>query len=53
MFFNFIFYRNLYQDMQAQDCAHRIGQRKEVGVLRFITVNSAEEKILVAARERR
>jgi SWI/SNF-related matrix-associated actin-dependent regulator of chromatin subfamily A protein 2/4 len=36
--------------MQAQDRAHRIGQTKEVRVLRLITVNSIEEKILAAAR---
>jgi SWI/SNF-related matrix-associated actin-dependent regulator of chromatin subfamily A member 2/4 len=36
--------------MQAQDRAHRIGQTREVRVLRLITVNSIEEKILAAAR---
>lgn len=36
--------------MQAQDRAHRIGQTREVRVLRFITANSVEEKILAAAR---
>lgn len=36
--------------MQAQDRAHRIGQSREVRVLRLITVNSIEEKILAAAR---
>ncbi|CAD5212428.1 unnamed protein product [Bursaphelenchus okinawaensis] len=41
---------NPHQDMQAQDRAHRIGQTKEVRVLRMITVNSVEEKILAAAR---
>uniref|UniRef100_A0A914QVS6 Uncharacterized protein n=1 Tax=Panagrolaimus davidi TaxID=227884 RepID=A0A914QVS6_9BILA len=41
---------NPHQDMQAQDRAHRIGQKKEVRVLRLITVNSIEEKILAAAR---
>ena len=41
---------NPHQDMQAQDRAHRIGQKKEVRVLRLITVNSVEEKILAAAR---
>lgn len=38
------------QDMQAQDRAHRIGQSREVRVLRLVTVNSIEEKILAAAR---
>uniref|UniRef100_A0AC34Q9Z6 Uncharacterized protein n=1 Tax=Panagrolaimus sp. JU765 TaxID=591449 RepID=A0AC34Q9Z6_9BILA len=41
---------NPHQDMQAQDRAHRIGQKKEVRVFRLITVNSIEEKILAAAR---
>ena len=36
--------------MQAQDRAHRIGQQNEVRVLRLMTVNSVEEKILAAAR---
>ena len=40
----------LPQDIQAQDRAHRIGQTKEVRVLRLCTVNSVEEKILAAAR---
>ncbi len=38
------------QDLQAQDRAHRIGQKNEVRVLRLLTVNSVEEKILAAAR---
>ncbi|KAJ8305679.1 hypothetical protein KUTeg_016224 [Tegillarca granosa] len=41
---------NPHQDMQAQDRAHRIGQKNEVRVLRLMTVNSVEEKILAAAR---
>lgn len=36
--------------LQAQDRAHRIGQRNEVRVLRLMTVNSVEERILAAAR---
>merc|ERR1711997_1360102 len=36
--------------MGAQDRAHRIGQRNEVRVLRLMTVNSVEERILAAAR---
>ncbi|KAF8387564.1 hypothetical protein PRIPAC_76706 [Pristionchus pacificus] len=43
---------NPAQDMQAQDRAHRIGQTKEVRVLRLITANSVEEKILTAARHK-
>ncbi|CEF70336.1 ATP-dependent helicase brm [Strongyloides ratti] len=41
---------NPHQDLQAQDRAHRIGQKNEVRVLRLITANSVEEKILAAAR---
>ncbi|VDL83099.1 unnamed protein product [Nippostrongylus brasiliensis] len=41
---------NPHQDMQAQDRAHRIGQKREVRVLRLITANSVEEKILAAAK---
>ena len=41
---------NPHQDLQAQDRAHRIGQKNEVRVLRLNTVNSVEEKILAAAR---
>lgn len=41
---------NPHQDLQAQDRAHRIGQKNEVRVLRFCTVNSVEERILAAAR---
>ncbi|ETN75852.1 hypothetical protein NECAME_03625 [Necator americanus] len=41
---------NPHQDMQAQDRAHRIGQKREVRVLRLITANSVEERILAAAK---
>nr|DAA34916.1 TPA_inf: brahma-related protein 1-like protein [Schmidtea mediterranea] len=41
---------NPHLDLQAQDRAHRIGQKNEVRVLRLITNNSVEEKILAAAR---
>ena len=41
---------NPHQDLQAQDRAHRIGQVNEVRVLRLLTVNSVEEKILAVAR---
>ena len=41
---------NPHQDLQAQDRAHRIGQRNEVRVLRLMTINSVEERILAAAR---
>jgi len=41
---------NPHQDLQAQDRAHRIGQKAEVRVLRLMTVNTVEERILAAAR---
>merc|ERR1712025_1548971 len=41
---------NPHQDLQAQDRAHRIGQKNEVQVLRLMTVNSVEERILAAAK---
>lgn len=41
---------NPHMDLQAQDRAHRIGQKNEVRVLRLVTVNSVEEKILAAAK---
>merc|ERR1712038_1864228 len=41
---------NPHQDLQAQDRAHRIGQKNEVRVLRLMTVNSVEERILAAAQ---
>jgi hypothetical protein len=40
---------NPQTDLQAQDRAHRIGQRNEVRVLRFITADSVEERILERA----
>ncbi|GMR60116.1 hypothetical protein PMAYCL1PPCAC_30311, partial [Pristionchus mayeri] len=43
---------NPSNDMQAQDRAHRIGQKNEVRVIRLITANSVEEKILEAARRK-
>ncbi|CAF4729937.1 unnamed protein product, partial [Rotaria sp. Silwood1] len=41
---------NPHQDQQAQDRAHRIGQKNEVRVLRLMTINTIEEKILACAR---
>jgi len=41
---------NPFQDLQAQDRAHRIGQKNEVRILRLITSNSVEEKILERAQ---
>merc|ERR1712210_314610 len=40
---------NPHQDLQAQDRAHRIGQKNEVRVLRLMVVSSVEERILAAA----
>ena len=36
-------------DLQAMDRAHRIGQKKQVKVFRFITENSVEERIVERA----
>ncbi|XP_043204672.1 transcription activator BRG1-like isoform X1 [Amphibalanus amphitrite] len=41
---------NPHQDLQAQDRAHRIGQKNEVRVIRLMAVNSVEERILAAAK---
>jgi ATP-dependent helicase STH1/SNF2 len=41
---------NPHQDLQAQDRAHRIGQTKEVRILRLITSKSIEENILARAQ---
>ena len=41
---------NPHQDLQAQDRAHRIGQKNEVKILRLITTNSVEERILERAQ---
>ncbi|CAF1259304.1 unnamed protein product, partial [Didymodactylos carnosus] len=41
---------NPHQDLQAQDRAHRIGQKNEVRVLRLMCVNTIEEKILARAK---
>ncbi|CAG8532382.1 10592_t:CDS:2 [Ambispora leptoticha] len=41
---------NPHQDLQAQDRAHRIGQTKEVRILRLITQKSIEETILARAQ---
>lgn len=36
-------------DLQAQDRAHRIGQKKQVNVYRFVTEGTIEEKIIERA----
>ncbi|MCJ1476820.1 hypothetical protein MMC13_005489 [Lambiella insularis] len=41
---------NPHQDLQAQDRAHRIGQKNEVRILRLISSGSVEEKILERAK---
>ncbi|CAJ0650038.1 4906_t:CDS:2 [Entrophospora sp. SA101] len=41
---------NPHQDLQAQDRAHRIGQKNEVKVLRLISQKSIEENILARAQ---
>jgi SWI/SNF-related matrix-associated actin-dependent regulator of chromatin subfamily A containing DEAD/H box 1 len=40
---------NPHDDKQAEDRAHRVGQTKEVNVVRLITKNSIEENILQMA----
>ena len=40
---------NPQMDLQAMDRAHRIGQKKEVLVFRFMTENTIEEKIIEKA----
>eukprot|EP01117_Protostelium_nocturnum_P000340 TRINITY_DN103_c0_g4_i4.p1 TRINITY_DN103_c0_g4~~TRINITY_DN103_c0_g4_i4.p1 ORF type:complete len:1548 (-),score=441.14 TRINITY_DN103_c0_g4_i4:36-4301(-) len=40
---------NPQADLQAQDRAHRIGQKKQVQVFRLVTQNSIEEDILARA----
>ncbi|KAG0055639.1 hypothetical protein BGZ83_007939 [Gryganskiella cystojenkinii] len=41
---------NPHQDLQAQDRAHRIGQKKEVRIFRLVTEKSVEEHILARAQ---
>jgi hypothetical protein len=43
---------NPMMDLQAQDRAHRIGQKKVVSVFRLITNSPVEEKILSRANEK-
>jgi hypothetical protein len=42
----------LQVDLQAQDRAHRIGQKKQVRVFRFITEGTVEEKIVERAERK-
>ncbi|TPX39409.1 hypothetical protein SeLEV6574_g07232 [Synchytrium endobioticum] len=39
-------------DLQAEDRAHRIGQKKQVKVFRFITENTIDEKIIEKATQK-
>ncbi|KAJ3384883.1 hypothetical protein HDU84_002588 [Entophlyctis sp. JEL0112] len=39
-------------DLQAEDRAHRIGQKKQVIVFRFITENAIEEKVIDRATQK-
>ena len=43
---------NPQADLQAQDRAHRIGQKKQVRVFRFVTENTVEEKIIERAERK-
>ncbi|ODV69041.1 hypothetical protein HYPBUDRAFT_160833 [Hyphopichia burtonii NRRL Y-1933] len=43
---------NPQADLQAMDRAHRIGQKKQVQVFRFITENAIEEKVLERAAQK-
>ncbi|KAL7547109.1 hypothetical protein ACHAWF_010421 [Thalassiosira exigua] len=39
-------------DLQAQDRAHRIGQKKQVVIYRMISSNTVEERVLARARQK-
>lgn len=43
---------NPQADLQAMDRAHRIGQKKQVQVFRFISENAIEEKVLERAAQK-
>jgi SNF2 family DNA or RNA helicase len=44
---------NPMMDAQAQDRAHRIGQKNEVRVFRLVSISPVEEKILARATDKR
>jgi SNF2 family DNA or RNA helicase len=44
---------NPQMDLQAQDRAHRIGQKSEVRVYRFVTNTGIEEDILYKAAKKK
>lgn len=43
---------NPHADLQAQDRAHRIGQKNDVRILRFVTERSIEEVMLARAKSK-
>lgn len=43
---------NPQADLQAMDRAHRIGQKKQVMVFRFVTENAIEEKVIERAAQK-
>ncbi|CCC68165.1 hypothetical protein NCAS_0B00810 [Naumovozyma castellii] len=43
---------NPQADLQAMDRAHRIGQKKQVTVYRFVTENAIEEKVIERAAQK-
>ena len=43
---------NPQADLQAQDRAHRIGQKREVQVFRFVTEHTVEEKVVERAQQK-
>ena len=43
---------NPQADLQAQDRAHRIGQKKPVSIYRLVTENTVEEKIVERAQQK-
>ena len=50
-----VFYNNLYDleiRLQAEDRAHRIGQKNNVTYIDLVTENTVEEKILKALRDK-
>ena len=47
-----IFLQIKLADLQAQDRAHRIGQKKEVQVFRLVTQDTIEEKIVERAQQK-
>jgi len=44
--------RNPQADLQAQDRAHRIGQKRPVNIYRFVTEETVEEKIVERAESK-